>query len=217
MKLIAAHTSIENDMDLFISECLLQFYFCSLFFSLFVDNSVSFGLNSYWMKTHSHMEIQIFYIVCIIVSRTEGFAFTNYSRFMSASYYRFRLFTQIQKKRLLFCIMSNQWFLVIWKCSGRHSTRTSIAFKSFHTYPCRTSIRLIANIFFVLLPVLHFNFPRKKFVNAFGKRDSFEFKQKCAPFFFSWKTNSLFFITQNNLAMNIKARALEYGKVYGER
>lgn len=50
------------------------------------------------MKTHSHMEIQIFYIVCIIVRKTEGFAFTNYSRFMSASYYRFRLFTQIQKK-----------------------------------------------------------------------------------------------------------------------
>lgn len=184
MKLIAAHTFIENDLDLFIPGCLLQFYFCSLFyFSLFVDNSVSFGLNSYLMKTHSHMEIQIFYNVCIIVRRTEGFAFANYSRFMSASYYRFRLFTQIQKKSLFFCIMSNQWFLVIWKCSGWHSTRTLIAFKSFHTIHAKHPFGSV-RIFFRFDACFSFLFSAEKsFVNAFGKRDSFEFKQKCTPFF----------------------------------
>lgn len=45
MKLIAAHTSIENDMDPFISGCLLQFYFCSLFFFI-----ICWQFCLFWLK-----------------------------------------------------------------------------------------------------------------------------------------------------------------------
>lgn len=170
------------------------------------------------MKTH--MEIHIFYNVCIIVRRTEGFAFANYPRFMSASYYRFRLFTQIKKNRLLFCIMPNQWFLVIWKCSGRHFTHTLIACRSFHTIHAKHpfgSLRIcfsFCSLFYISI------FRGKKSWMHLAKEIHLNSNKSAHHFvfFFSRKTNSLFFfITQNNLAMNIKTRALEFGKVYGKR